>query len=707
MTRVAAWVGAGAFTAGLSAAMLAGAGYANADDDSGPKQDSTPSATQKNPDKPQRGPRAVKQRERAEASDTADTKAEVKDKVKDRVKDKAKVKAEPPAAATEGEPADATTDKEKVRTTGRDSAQNPRDVVREFRETARKASQEAVEAARNAIEDTTREVSELAARDVTKAPQLGVRPEPTEKPVKAVLRRPAVEEPDAEKNPPSVEVTPSATTQEVTPSATTMPAGKKAQPADPVEAIHDVLRSLGALALNPEPRDYPEPLSLLGDVVFDTLATLERLVGGDPVVPLALRDSVQVSTSTLVVSEGHEVESNWYLPTNAETQPTRLIYLQHGFLANGPLYSYTVSYLAAQTNSVVVTTTYTSNPFEADGVWLGGNNLHEAVAGLFLDPDRAALNTSLDAAEANAGRTTDIDVPTQFVLVGHSLGGGFAPGVAGYYAEGLTRRRDQGLDAPNELAGVVIYDAVPMGSIVPNAMGRLHTLETNGTADPGDDNPDDYIPIYEIGAPLNYLNVFSDVNDQLTEARPGQFTGVVLEDGVHMDPMLGGNPLIQFTAYLIAGFPQPQNPLAVRELSAGWINDMFDENIDPATGACKTGVACAGQYGDGDDSFTITTARGDAVAVLIGTQRARDLTSLHAISVIDFVTALPANVLNGVRTTCELFSVCPVESEEESGRETRLEIAHLAVPNEESRPWAQFQKLSYQTRTQSTSMSAG
>ncbi|OMC35128.1 hypothetical protein A5740_08425 [Mycobacterium sp. GA-1841] len=430
-------------------------------------------------------------------------------------------------------------------------------------------------------------------------------------------------------------------------------------PHDPLETIHDVLRSLGALALNPEPQNYPKPLSFLGDVVFDTLATLERVVGGDPVIPAGLRDSVQVSTSTLVVSEGHEVESNWYVPTTQEGQPapTRMIYLQHGFLANGPLYSYTASYLAHSTNSIVVTTTYTSNPFEADGMWLGGDKLHEAVAQLFLDPDRTALNASLDTAELKAGRTGDLDVPLDFVVVGHSLGGGFAPGVAGYYAEGLTRRREDPTytgDTTNHLAGVVTYDAVPMGSIVPDAMSRLDELETNGTIDPSDDDPNDYIPVYEIGAPLNFLNVFSDVNSQLSQARPGQFTGVVLEDGVHMDPMQGGNPLIQVAAYLIAGFPQPQNPLAVRELSSGWINDMFDEKIDPTTGACETD--CAGQYGDGDDSFTITTAEGDAVAVLIGTQKAADMTSLRAISLTDFISAIPAGVLNGLETTCDLFS---------------------------------------------------
>ncbi len=206
---------------------------------------------------------------------------------------------------------------------------------------------------------------------------------------------------------------------------------------DPVEAIHDVIRSLGALTLNPEPQNYPKPLSVISGAIFDTLATLERAVGGDPVVPPELRDLRRGQH----VHPGHlrrpRGRIQLLFPTSANGEPpTRMIYLQHGFLANGPLYSYTASYLAHTTNSIVVTTTFTSNPFEEDGMWLGGDNLHEAVAQLFLDPDRTALNASMDTAELKAGRTENLDVPTQFVLVGHSLGGGFAPGVAGYYAEG-------------------------------------------------------------------------------------------------------------------------------------------------------------------------------------------------------------------------------------------------------------------------------
>ncbi|MBU9766466.1 hypothetical protein FR943_21800 [Mycobacterium sp. TNTM28] len=637
MTRVAAWVGAGVFTAGLSAAMLAGAGTAHADDDGASKKDTKSAATHS--DTRQRSQRhserAAKHRPTSKISNhTAATKVKATQRTAQTEKSTQTEESDrsAPQRADSGAGIEA-----KARAVFRDSARNvetkARDVEAKVPDVAQAAPEPtpAAAAAKNDAAEPTAEIAAESPADVVVRPVIDVR---------AAARSavsPLREHLQAERKDAAV------AQRDITTMRT---ASTTATPNDPVEAIHDVLRSLGGLVLNPEPQDYPAPLSAFGDIVFDTLATLERAVGGDPVVPPELRDAVEVSTSTLVVSEGHEVESNWYIPTSdSDDPPTRLIYLQHGFLANGPLYSYTASYLATQTNSIVVTTTYTSNPFEADGMWLGGDNLHAAVAELFLDPDRKALNTSLDTAELKAGRTTDLDVPMQFVLVGHSLGGGFAPGVAGYYAEGLSRRRQAGFDAPNDLAGVVAYDAVPMGSIVPDAMARLDELEASG-------DPNDYIPIYEIGAPLNYLNVFSDVNDQLTEARPGQFTGVVLQDGVHMDPMQGANPLIQVAAYVIAGFPQPQNPLAVRELSAGWINDMFDERIDPETGACASD--CAGYYGE--DSFTISTPEGEAVAVPIGTPEATHLASLHNISLTDFISAIPAGVLNGLETTCDLFS---------------------------------------------------
>ena len=321
-----------------------------------------------------------------------------------------------------------------------------------------------------------------------------------------------------------------------------------------------------------------------------------------------LRDSVQVSTSKLELAPGTDVPADWYVPTTG--QPERLIYLQHGYLASSPMYSYTAAYLAERTNSIVVATTLTSNPYAVNGMWLGGDNMHKAVAQLLLDENRTALNASLAAATHKIGHST-LTVPIDFVLVGHSLGGGFAPGVAGHYAEGLVARREAGEDGTNHLAGAVLLDGVPFAPITPNAMDRLNKLEQSSNGDPAD-----YVPIYELGAPLNFLNAPSHVNEELTAARPGKFNGVVVNGGVHMDGMLGGNPIIQFSAYLVAGFPEPQNPPAVQLLMAGWVNDMFDHAIDPTTGRCLGGE-CAGQYGNPGDTIIIATDKGDASAVVI------------------------------------------------------------------------------------------
>ena len=71
--------------------------------------------------------------------------------------------------------------------------------------------------------------------------------------------------------------------------------------------------------------------------------------------------------------------ADWYYP-DTEQPPARLIYLQHGFLASGPMYSYTAAYLAEGTNSIVVAPSLTSNPFAEDAFWLGGDGMHRAVA---------------------------------------------------------------------------------------------------------------------------------------------------------------------------------------------------------------------------------------------------------------------------------------------------------------------------------------
>jgi hypothetical protein len=84
-----------------------------------------------------------------------------------------------------------------------------------------------------------------------------------------------------------------------------------------------------------------------------------------------------------------------------------------------------------------------------------------------------------------------------------------------------------------------------------------------------------------------------------------------------MDSMLGGNPIIQLSAYLVAGIPKPQNPPAAQHLMAGWINDMFAGRIDAATGTC-TGLVCTGTYGPPGARVEIPTGKGRATARVLG-----------------------------------------------------------------------------------------
>ena len=548
MTRAAEWLGAGVLTAGVSVALLAGAGAATADTDDG--SDSGAPGTSATRDA---GPAASSSPKQGRG----------------------------PASERPGSPKRAP--RSSAESTARDATPEDSDDGRPGAVKRKSARAAAADDA-----DATAAKAESTEESTVSAPPATSKIEVAEK--RAAALRP---------------------TETVSPAATkdTPPAVKPG----PIPIIGDII--------GPFQPNYPPLVRAIGSAVFNFIGAIVQAADGPPVVPPALRDSIQVSSSTLVVSPGNEVAADWYYPTHG--QPTRLIYLQHGILASSPMYSYTAAYLAERTNSVVVATTITSNPFAQNGLWLGGDNMHQAVSQLFLDDNRAALNASLATATLKAGDQL-LTVPTEFVLVGHSLGGGFAPGVAGHYAEGLVARRADGDEAINELAGVVLLDAVPFWPITPNAMDRLKELEESNDGD-----AEDYVPVYEIGAPRNFLNSLSSVNEELSDARPGKFNGVVINGGVHMDGMLGGNPLIQTAAYVVAGFPRAENPPAVQLLMAGWINDMFAGDIDPVTGHCL-GESCEGVYGAPGATVDLPSDTGNPSAVVI------DSGSLPA------VTRLPA-----------------------------------------------------------------
>jgi hypothetical protein len=317
----------------------------------------------------------------------------------------------------------------------------------------------------------------------------------------------------------------------------------------------------------------PPLLSFIGTIFFNLFSFATRLFEGPPVLPPGSTVTVRSSTLQLpCASAACTVPADWYFPTDAE--PTGLTYLQHGFLAGGRFYSFTAATLAEETHSIVVAPTLTSNFFATDGYWLGGTPMHQAVANLFIGP-RTALTDS-----ASAAMGTEVTLPQRVVLVGHSLGGGLVTDAAGYMVDNHTI---------GDLAGVVLLDGVTLDDA--QASAALAKVP-------------DALPIYQIASPPYFWNQWDGLGVALVAKRPGRFNGVQLVGGAHIDSMQGGNPLIQFGAYLVAGASQTQNIEAVKQLAAGWINDMF--------AGTHTGI-----YGTPGASIDIPTDAGHATAIAL------------------------------------------------------------------------------------------
>lgn len=559
MERLPLWLGAGAVAAGVSAAALAGAGTANADTDPGGAGTSSASSDTSDAAGAADSTRATTE-ESGSPEDTEDDGADLGDRTDtDDIDTEATnpeatdpgdidteaidpADADPSDTGAGGEPEDVGTD------TGDEAGDTGADAAREVSETPDLDDAAAAETRT----DDARDAAELMTAAV---PQV---------------------DPAAERAFRGAAHTADATVPDA-PSAPATPA-----PQAPPSLF-------GLLA------QLPPPVRSLGSVAFDLLGIVIRTVTGPPQVPPG--STVTVRSSTLRI-DGRAVTADWYFP-DGDAAPQRMIYLQHGFLANSRMYSYTAAMLAERTNSVVVAPTLNSNPFTADDFWLGGDPMYRAVADLFVG-DRAALHASAVKAGYPDLYGDAAVLPEQFVMAGHSLGGGLVIGVAGHYAQAVRGRNEE-----NQLAGVVALDGVPPRSdIVTTTLTALR-------------EPGGYVPIYALHAPTNYLNSTSTIVDDLAAGRAGQFHGVELNRGVHMDSMLGANPLIQLAAYVVAGFPAPQNPPAAHTLTAGWINDMFAGRIDPSTGACA-GADCAGIYGSPGAIVDIPTGKGRATATVLG-----------------------------------------------------------------------------------------
>lgn len=322
------------------------------------------------------------------------------------------------------------------------------------------------------------------------------------------------------------------------------------------------------------PARKPPLVNVLGSKLLTSLMNVIRLFDGPPTLPPG--STVSVRSSTLTLSVGKTVDTDWYFPKDAD-QSTRLIYLQHGFLATGPMYSYTAARLAERTNSIVVVPTLSSNFFDSAALWVGGAPMQRSVADLFSG-DRAALGLSASTAAGHL-----VTLPQKFALVGHSAGGTVVTAAAGYLADTA---------AIDDLVGVVMLDGVePSGSHAVNAaLAKLQGANDR--------------PIYLISSQRYFWSRDGDMADKLQAARPDRFNGLGLQGGLHIDYMQGGNSLLQAAEYLTAGFSKPANIGAANDISAGWIDDLF------------SGTHTQGVYGTAGQAFTIDTPSGSTVATV-------------------------------------------------------------------------------------------
>jgi hypothetical protein len=270
--------------------------------------------------------------------------------------------------------------------------------------------------------------------------------------------------------------------------------------------------------------------------------------------PPTTAPAVLIGHSTLEIpcGPGYTARVDWYFPAQADgtVNPQGVIWLQHGFLANSSFYPALATDLASQTNSIVAVPTLTSNPLACAGCWLNGDSMQQAAATLFLG-DRTALNDS--AAAAGFVGT----LPQNFILAGHSAGGGFAAAVADYT---IDNGAAVAADGTNLLRGVLMFDGVPANGVIATVVPKLDSLG---------------IPIYQIAAQNQLWNAFGSGTNQLLAANPNTFDGVVLVHGSHVDSMLGGNPFVDFFAQLITKFSPPGNTQAVYTFANGWLNDMY------------------------------------------------------------------------------------------------------------------------------------
>lgn len=344
--------------------------------------------------------------------------------------------------------------------------------------------------------------------------------------------------------PESVEVrTVSHRTERVRSTRTAAPTAAAAarDDAEPAPTALVTERQLTTGAAVQQPANW-SPLDAISTAITNTLYNVVAFAGQalipQPVIPAGSSVTVGRAPLDLGCDCGQTVNARWYFP-NQEQDPAGIIYLQHGFFRNDRAVSALAVQLAERTNSVVVAPTLSSNPFAPGGWWINGAPMPQAVAGLFDD------RTALTASAVAAGWDSSTPLPETFILAGHSAGGGLAAAAAGHAKNN------------ENLAGVIMFDGVSSGDRVARA---LADLEGSG------------VQVLQIAAPPSAWNNSGSTTDALVAARPGEFAGVRLVGGTHIDAEGASSDLF---AHLLVGVPRPANVQAVQVLATDWILTMY------------------------------------------------------------------------------------------------------------------------------------
>lgn len=87
-------------------------------------------------------------------------------------------------------------------------------------------------------------------------------------------------------------------------------------------------------------------------------------------------------------------------------------------------------------------------------------------------------------------------------------------------------------------------------------------------------------PVLQVGAPATVCNPDRRGTRALVESRPGEFVGVELVNGSHMDAVGYAN----FWGNVFCGFPRVENVAAVQTIAVDWIGNMLTGSSNGITG---------------------------------------------------------------------------------------------------------------------------